>query len=202
MGSQIKLSSPTRGPVITGVASIQGNTGPALDGVLNLIGNTANGWSVAGAGSTLTISKTATSAFSGYQNASVNNVTGNATLYTPCAIAVEMYDVGNEFASNIFTAAQTGYYRINASWYMGQVTASTQAQMYLTTESYTVKALEFQPNNISSSQFYTVCSSVHLPVTAGQTIRMEVRLSGGGLLVDWSAAIAAPRASLSIYKID
>lgn len=187
MGSQITRANGNPAPSVTGVASITGNTGGALTGALTLTGGTA--FSVAGAGSTLTISRaTNNEKFGAYQVNSVANVTGDGTVYTPAAFTTESYDAANRFAASVFTAGVTGYYKFSFSaWIAGGIPAgATNFSVWITTTSQQYLIYNVDALGVDSGNSQLVAGSAQMAVTSGETVRVQIQISGGAITADWS----------------
>lgn len=186
MPSQIKAANGNPPDIVTGVASLQGNTGPALTGALTLTGGTA--FSVAGAGSTLTISRaTNNEKFGAYQVNAVTNTTGDGTVYTPAAFTTESYDPGSRFAASVFTAATTGYYKFSfTGWFVAGVPAgSTDMSVWITTTSQQYLIWKSDPT-VGGLTNTLMAGSAQMQVTSGETVRVQIQISGGAKTAQWS----------------
>lgn len=176
-------------PVTAGVTSITGNSGGALTGALSLVGATGSGITVAGAAQTLTIDSTGV-AFSAYNENAVANVTGAGALYT-AQYDTELYDTTGSFAANVFTAPSTGQYSYSTVFTVSGVTVNqTSMAAFITTTSNTARLAQFNAVNVATSGVITWGCSVDLPMTAGDTARVQLQVNGTTAVVDYDGSAA------------
>jgi len=107
------------------------------------------------------------------------NLPLNAT--TTIVFGTEIFDQNADFASNTFTAPETGKYQLNASVYLQSVDASTGFyQLYITTSNRNHLAI-FSGNELAADPAYKNLSlSILTDMDAGDTAIVQMQLATGG----------------------
>lgn len=114
------------------------------------------------------------------------NVTGDATDYT-VAWDAEVYDQGNNFASNTFTAPVTGRYLLTATVAMQDVTAAhTGRFLAIVTTNRTYRSIENDTGFATSA--YTLTVTAIADMNANDTATVVLRVSGSTKVVDTVAS--------------
>ena len=119
-------------------------------------------------------------AFLAYLNAEQANVTGDATNYQ-VPFNTEIFDQGNNFASNTFTAPVTGRYLFNASVNASDFTGgATSGFITLVTTAYTFIYFVRPVATFNAPSIINVTTSM----IAGETAIVRILYSGGTKTVD------------------
>jgi len=122
-------------------------------------------------------------AFLAHVSASVPNVTGNAAAYT-IIFDTEDQDVSNNFnnTTGVFTAPVTGNYSFSTNVRMNAIGAGmSTAYLSLITTSRTIRFGEVNPVSVeAASTLLGLGGSAICPMTAGDTAKIQVVISGGG----------------------
>lgn len=119
-------------------------------------------------------------AFLANLSSNVDNVTGNNTTYT-IAYNTEVFDQGNNFASNTFTAPVTGRYFFSAGVDMSSVTSSTTGAFTISTSNRA-----YITGQISSTAVQNGVGAVSFQLAviadmdAADTATVTIRLNGIG----------------------
>lgn len=141
-------------------------------------------------------------AFSAYNNASANNVTGDGTVYQ-CVYTTEFFDNCNNFAANTFTAPIDGKYMFTVSLYLnGFGAAHTLGDYYILAGGVTYHQANNNPLAVSDTT--TACGivlSVVVNLTAGQTAQVFTMVAGGLAAINYYGAGGDPRNMFSGYLI-
>jgi len=157
----------------TGVPSISSTLPTAVQGNITSTGNLGN-----------QLNTTRTS-FQVTRSSTVTDVTGDGTDYT-IAWNNEVYDQGNNFASDTFTAAVTGKHIFNMNLFLqGLLVAHTSCQIYLLASNGQLQYLyNSNPFAASVSGNLIVSGMAIFNLTAADTVQAHVVVSGSTKVVD------------------
>jgi len=109
-----------------------------------------------------------------------NIATGGVTV----VLDTEIFDIGNNFASNTFTAPVTGKYQLNAHVRLGDIdTAATDIQLELITSNRTYYTT-IDPNFSGDLAHYTLSISMIADMDANDTAYLQVNQTGGVAQLD------------------
>lgn len=114
-------------------------------------------------------------AFLVYLSSTVQNVTGNGTVYT-VAFDTEVFDRGGDFASNVFTAPVTGLYQLQAAVRLQGIVASTNIKVRVTTSNRTYQTF----NQVNAGTDQTITLPVLADMDAADTAQVDVVVTGEG----------------------
>tara|TARA_R110000751_G_scaffold187192_1_gene293472 strand:- start:348 stop:1019 length:672 start_codon:yes stop_codon:yes gene_type:complete len=157
-----------------------------------LQGYTSGGPTISDTG---TMIATAQPTFGAVSRTAQNNCTGNNTLAT-IEFDTELWDVGGNFASNIFTAPITGKYLLRAQVQVNAVTSSASAincMLLTSNRNWHI----FQTPGIITSQF-TCVAAVVADMDINDTARVQLRVNGEGSdIVDIQADAGQPSTSFT-----
>lgn len=118
-------------------------------------------------------------AFSAYANANVLNQTGNGTAAT-IAFNTEVFDIGNNFASNTFTAPVTGKYLLSTSVTSYNVTTGMTSQtLNINTSNASYSARSNPLNNSNSGSEQSIYVAVLADMDALDTATITLTIVGG-----------------------
>lgn len=150
---------------------------------------------VAVSGTTMTFPTQNASAV--FNNATVSNITGDGTLYTPVQLNAEIVDRGANFASNTFTAAVSGLYLVTVNILtQGNDASMTDGICYLKTSvktlSHYINATNWRAATYLSYSYYSI-----VPLAAAETVKAELSVSGSGATVDVFGNGASPLTNIS-----
>lgn len=124
--------------------------------------------------------------FSAYKSSVTSDQTGDTTAYT-VAFDTEEFDVGSNFASNTFTAPVTGNYRLTAYVYLQGLTSShtTGDLAFVTSDSrnYFLASGPFGTQRDANNELM-IGGTMVVPLTAGQSVTVRLRVNGGTKVVD------------------
>lgn len=170
----VTLSGSTNNEVVTvtGGNSLTGESNLTFDGsTLTVTGDISHSGNY---------TNTALPAFNVSHSGSTN-ITGDDTYYT-VAWDAEIFDQGNDFASNTFTAPVTGRYQLNAHFfYAGVDTSVTFLQLRLNTSN---RVYINQVSNTGNYFAETISVSVLADMDAADTATVICRAGGGTKTVD------------------
>jgi hypothetical protein len=125
--------------------------------------------------------------FCAYQDAQVNNVTGDGTEYTIIS-NVEINDTGSWYnnATGIATAPVTGFYMFGGNLDLLALAAgNTTGYSRLVTTSNTIYLSYLNPNVIKDGGGSLILSgSSGIYLTAGDTAQLTIAVTGGAKIVD------------------
>lgn len=108
-----------------------------------------------------------------------SNVTGDGTLVT-VIFGNEILDVGSNFnpATGIFTAPLTGNYLFSTCIFLTDCAAGNKVELLIVTTARNYASETWPTSNISPDL------TVIAPMTAGDTAKVQVRVSGGSKVID------------------
>jgi hypothetical protein len=101
----------------------------------------------------------------------------------------EIFDIGANFASNVFTAPVTGKYQINISWYLYQI--DLDAPYYETRIVTSNRTIEFiqDPGVFATDAIYWSTAHSHVfDMDSGDTATGKIQVGGGAAQMDVAAA--------------
>jgi hypothetical protein len=130
---------------------------------------------------------TSQTSFMAYNANTVANVTGDATVYT-CQFDTEIFDIGSNFASNIFTAPVTGTYLFSAGISVSGLAAHTLISMRLLSSTTLFFPIYLTPTLIHNAGVIQYCGSANLRMIPTQTCRLQIVVSGSTKTVSWNGA--------------
>ena len=109
-------------------------------------------------------------------------------MYTPAAFTTESYDAANRFAASVFTAGVTGYYKFSFSgWIVGGIPAgATNFSVWITTTSQQYLIYNVDALGVDSGNSQLIAGSAQMAVTSGETVRVQLQISGGAITADWA----------------
>lgn len=170
------LATANSGALITssgGVPSISSTLPSAVQTNITAVGNLGNQLN------------TTRSAFLVSRSSTVNDVTGDGTVYT-IAWNNEVFDQNNDFASNTFTAPVTGRYLFTLSLFFQQIgVAHNTCQIYIVSSSQLATIWYGNPGVITiSGSSLIICGSAIFNCTAGDTVTVQVAIGGSTKTVD------------------
>lgn len=118
-------------------------------------------------------------------NAQVDNVTGDGTLYTPCIFNTELFDRGSNFAANTFTAPTSGTYLLLVNILTsGAGPGMTDGICYIKTTTTTYSTY-LNPTNWTSTNYLSYRVAIIAYMNSGDTAGIEFKVSGAGKTVDY-----------------
>lgn len=126
----------------------------------------------------------ASSAFLAYNSATDANVTGDGTTFD-VEFDSERFDVGSSFASSVFTAPATGYYAFSTTVGLTGLVVGNVIDFRLVTTArsyslfYGTAAALAAPGDLNLN-----CTVAAADMTAGDTAKITVTVSGGAKVVD------------------
>jgi hypothetical protein len=166
-------------------------TGNADLGSNLLVGNSGStGIAISSAGQ---VNMAAQPSFGAVSRTAQSNCTGNNTLAT-INFDTELWDIGGNFASHIFTAPVTGKYLLRTQVQVNAVTTSASAincMLLTSNRNWHI----FQSPGIVTSQF-TCVAAVVADMDASDTARVQLRINGEGSdIVDIQADAGQPSTS-------
>lgn len=122
--------------------------------------------------------------FQVYHSAATANVTGDGTLYT-ITYETEVFDNGSDFASNTFTAYETGKYLLCLTMGLaGLTSAMTYAQSQLITSNQTYQSNGDAWVEAVNTGIYRKTMSMVVDMDAGDTCYCTAFVYGGTKVVD------------------
>ena len=127
--------------------------------------------------STGRLTNTTQPAFLAVTTTDQNNVTGDGTTISPVLFGTEVFDQGNNYASNTFTAPVTGRYVLGTAVIRKGAGTSTATNLNIKTTAKTYLAYGGMLSNGSGN--YTMTLQVTANMTAGDTAIIEFGVSGG-----------------------
>ncbi len=138
--------------------------------------------------------------FSVYNNAVQSSVTGDGTVAT-VNFGTELFDQGNNFASNTFTAPVTGKYQLNAVILTQNNLATHTPQMRLNVSG--TSALMYNVGNFGASFAgnFEMTGSWTIQMTAGDTAVIQVLTGGGTKTVNIFGGAGDPRCIFSGFLV-
>lgn len=122
--------------------------------------------------------------FMARNNVGATNVTGDGTAYT-VQWPVEVYDLGSNFASNQFTAPQTGKYLFNASVHLTGLDSNVSS-MYITLNTPN-RSYIWEIDTVSQPSAISVSLNVIADMDSGEVAYIQVSAGGSGKVVDISS---------------
>ena len=131
-------------------------------------------------------------AFLAYNSVTDVDVTGNGTLVT-VDFDTEVFDLGNDFAADIFTAPATGTYQFNAAVMLQNLAAAhTSGNIEIVTSNrrYTFVYANLFPIE-SSADLVQLVGSTLADMDATDTAYVRVNVSNGAKVVDIFGAAPA-----------
>ena len=169
---------------------------PAADGTANQLmktdGSGQLGWAAVYSDTDGAVTKPLTPAFFAYNDAQIDDATGDNTLYGPIVYGTETFDQGADYntANGTFTAPVSGRYFLQAAVSTGEnVAAHTDGTFELITSNRTVKVY-YDPGamegSASTGQCTIQCSGV-FDMDAADTATTKIRIYGSTKTVDISA---------------
>ena len=109
-----------------------------------------------------------------------NIATGGVTV----VLDTEIFDIGNNFASNTFTAPVTGKYQLNAHVRLGDVdVGAADIQLELITSNRTYYAT-IDPNFSEDLTHYALSISMIVDMDANDTAYLQINQTGGTAQLD------------------
>jgi len=114
-----------------------------------------------------------------------DDVTGDATVHTVIFSNVE-FDQNSDFdGTSTFTAPVTGIYQINVAVKIGDLAVgNTTSEMFIATTTSSLIDVVHAGNLRNAVDEYTHKNSVILPLTAANTVFINIKVQGGGKVVD------------------
>lgn len=114
-------------------------------------------------------------------NTTVNNVTGDSTVYEPIIFDTATFDVGSNYSvsTGLFTAPSTGKYLVTVAITfsgIGVAHTSGEVRVYLNGATYTRSS--FNPAVNAVGGLFTFCTSIIIPVSATGTIGIAGIVNG------------------------
>jgi len=101
----------------------------------------------------------------------------------------EIYDIGGDFASNVFTAPVTGKYLFCVNIEMNQIdTAAAHYRIQMVFSNRTMQSWVMTPNFASDTTLWPACFSTHMDMDAGDTIEMRFDQPDGTAQTDISVS--------------
>ena len=103
--------------------------------------------------------------------------------------STEIFDIGSNFASNVFTAPLTGKYHINISWYLYNL--DVDAPYYETRITTSNRNIEFiqDPGVFAGDPTYWSTSHSHVfDMDSGDTATGKIQVGGGAAQMDVAAS--------------
>lgn len=178
--------------VTTKVAVSNLTAGLAGTASININGTVGATTPTTGAFTSLTASGIVTApaqpAFLAYNSAYDLNVTGNGAVAT-VDFDAEIFDQGNNFAADTFTAPVTGKYRFSTSVFLEGIVAATNFNLSLVTSNRTILLFA---NTGTYTGDQTVTGSVLCDMDAADTAYVTVTVSGmAGNTADITGAAAS-----------
>jgi hypothetical protein len=117
--------------------------------------------------------------FLAFNSATDSNVTGNGTTVT-VDFDTEVYDTGDDFASDTFTAPSTGKYLLTLSVMVsGMTSAADVAELKLVTSNRTYEDEEHNIDKIANAQ-YTGSMTAIADMDASDTAHVTIAITGIG----------------------
>jgi hypothetical protein len=113
-----------------------------------------------------------TTLFYEYLSSTVNNVTGDGTVYT-FTPNTSLYDNRSNFSGTNFTAPVTGKYYLQYSCAFSNWGAQTTGEMQLHATAATYYFFYINWGNFYNAPITCVCVSIFIPMTAGDTANCE-----------------------------
>ena len=166
--------------VPTSITTDSGSCVPAA-GVFSVLG--AGSVSTAGSGSAITVTGSggaATCGFLVYLSSQASNVTGNNGGYD-VVFNAEVFDIGNDVASGVFTAPSTGKYFLQGAVGMGEIDAGgTFAALKIVTsnKTYFAEKLNVVPILDGSGDGITLQGSLIVDMDQSDTATINVQVIG------------------------
>jgi hypothetical protein len=108
-----------------------------------------------------------------------------AVAVTQVTLGTEVFDIGSNFASNVFTAPVTGKYLLCATFYIYNVdTAADFFETRITTSNRTVVHIE-DPGGLSGDPVYFSSSLSHVfDMDASDTAGLTIQVGSGAAQMD------------------
>lgn len=112
------------------------------------------------------------------------NATGDGTVVNPVEFNSEIYDVGGNFASNVFTAPKTGKYYLSAVVLLSSSTTGTSGGISIITTARTYAEGGLNNTAVATSAgFCGLFGFALADMTAGDTAQVSCTVSGGAKTV-------------------
>jgi hypothetical protein len=128
------------------------------------------------------VTKPLQSAFYGNITSPINNVTGDATLYS--YIPNELDDRNGDFSTSTFTAPVTGLYLATCNHNIGGVSSHENGQGQIVTSNRTYY-LSFSPNNYANAvNSFGLAQTLIVDLDASDTLSFAISLNGGSKVAD------------------
>ena len=142
-----------------------------------------------------TMIATAQPTFGAVQRTEQANCTGNNTLAT-INFDTELWDVGGNFASNVFTAPVAGKYLLRAQVQANAITTSASTITCKIWTSNRIWIIWGTPGNVTSQ--CTLAGSIVADMDASDTAKVQLQVNGEGSdIVDIQADAGAPSTSFT-----
>ena len=169
---------------------------PASDGasgqVMKTDGSGQLGWAAVYSDVNGAVTKPLTPAFFAYNDAQIDNATGDNTLYGPIVYGTETFDQGADYniANGTFTAPVSGRYLLQVAVTTGENTAAhTDGTLELITSNRTASAF-YDPGAMEGSASTGLCTiqcSGVFDMDAADTATTKLRIYGSTKTIDISA---------------
>ena len=150
------------------------------------------GWAAVYSDANGAVTKPLTPAFFAYNDAQIDNATGDNTLYGPIVYGTETFDQGADYniANGTFTAPVSGRYLLQVAVTTGENTAAhTDGTLELITSNRTASAF-YDPGAMEGSASTGLCTiqcSGVFDMDAADTATTKLRIFGSTKTIDISA---------------